>query len=1060
MSLIFFLLDNPLLSFNRLYFLILLTFCISIQNVSSQIIDSVFEFKQYHGKEGLSHNRVNTIIADSVGFIWVGTKDGLNRFDGHDFLNYTLNQDGTSRTASSNISILNIDMYDRFWVGTDMGLEEYDYIHDEYIHWNIHQGFNGILDTTILSIIPIEEEEYLIGTLSGLYSIDFSRQKWHPLMYNGLNIICNSLFKDVEGTVWFGTENGLFRYSVNGELELELSEYDGRILFITQITQDYKGRLWLATEDNGILVLEYNEEQVTKSFQFINPLLSNYDITCLVWEDSLHIWAGTNWGLNRICINEELGYSEVNQFFRDYDNVNSISRNEIACGYSDPFGRIWFGTYYAGINMLGENKLFNNRILNDQNKGRPFVTDFVEIANSFWISTDGDGIIVLDNEYKQSARYSTSDKSTSKLSNNKVISLLYDPVEESIWAGTWGNGIDIISIHTGKVHNLANRQGVETSLSSDYVFDIYLDRKNNIWVSTWYGSFSKYDRSNKSFENFYPDELLPNSNISNIVKWVREDSHENKWIGTQRHGLIRQDGRTGNYDLFSAGVMGNKRLSSNSIRCITEDHMGRIWIGTQDGLNIFFNDNRAINQLGLLDGLDDTIIESILVTGENEIWMSTNEGLIRSVFSGGYDDFNIFFTNYDEDYGIIISDFTTHASYFNKQDSTAYFGSYGGYVYFNPESINDIEINPKVYLTGLNIFLDDFSIQGAKNVLDSNIVIDKHIELSYRQKAFEIEYCIIDFLEPEDIYYSYKVHPFESEWNMVKNLRKARYTNLDPGEYTFIIRASRDPRKWEGHERRLDIIIQTPWWDTFLAKVGLLLMVVLVSVLFYKVKTHSIKKKKKELEETVRLKTKDLSYALKSLQLQKEKIQEKNKELNAQNEEISPQNEEISTQNKQITVQKEEIDRVNKKLKDALRNLEDINHNLEKIVRERTKHLATANRELDQFIYSASQELSGPIETISILISTARNTENPNQVKEQLDHIGNSISSLESTVGNLSNYCDNQKLKGKSRAVDFDNVLNEIIIENISIIDEYHIRVEKDYKENTMLSTDLFRIKI
>jgi ligand-binding sensor domain-containing protein len=793
---------KELQNFSRLLFFLLLLADVSYSFAQERDI----KFHHTTVDDGLPSNIVNCVIRDSRGFIWIASENGVGRYDGYAFTNFRSKEKDTL-TISSNITYVIVeDQQERLWVGSEKGLDLYNRKLDRF-------DKHFFLGTPVRAIYQDRENRLWIGSDDGLYLYDQQFDvftKPFEDLFDTKDIVYNtitSIIEDIHGDLWIGTSNGAYLYqhttqsflhfARNPSLEGSLSENNVR-----KIIEDQKGRIWIATYGGGINL--YLPE--TKNFKIYRHNIENgngiaSDLIPTLWvnEDG-RIWIATDGkGIDIFDPETELFHHILHSPY----NSRSLNNNVVRSISSDQRGGVWIGTYNGGVNFFNQNAeaFFHFKV--PTINGNSAVTCFAEEDNeNLWIGTDGGGLCYFNRATGQFQNLFHDEKNSNTLSDNRVISLVIDD-KGIVWVGTYLGGISRYNPRTKTFKRFTINDG--SGLSDNVIWALLKDSRNRIWAGTMRG-LNVYDPA----KNRFTCMDITNSNLSNnMIRCMYEDDKKRLWIGTQEGLNLLEEP----YDHFTVMKSGTRNsLSNHWIRTINQDVKGNLWIGTfAGGLNRFDEASNSFVAFSESDGLPDNIISGILADENNELWVSTGRGLAN--FST---DTKIF-RNFSASDGLQDYQFNINAC-FKTRLGEFLFGGNNGFTLFVPSVIKKVESNkfpPAVAFTGFKIFNRDVLPGQPESPLHQQINETKEIVLSHDQSVLTFEFAALNFIQPEKNVYAYQLEEFEDEWNLVGNKRSATYTNLQPGRYTFHVKASNNDGVWNEQGASVSIVIRPPFWDTW-----------------------------------------------------------------------------------------------------------------------------------------------------------------------------------------------------------------------------------------------------
>jgi signal transduction histidine kinase/ligand-binding sensor domain-containing protein/DNA-binding response OmpR family regulator len=833
-------LSNKILPDNRKICLLIFLLVVSGFRLISQ--PDHFRFSHLNINDGLSNNQVNCILKDSIGFMWFGTKSGLNRFDGYSFKIFRHDHHDSTSISDNYITSIFEDHLGKLWINTNNGLNIYDPRSETFYHDTAL--FLNALNISDISINKIYKDNngnyWYIGTSSGLYK--FLKKDDITLNFNhnpndstsiATNLI-SDICEDSENNIWIIHHNGVLEMMDYGSNKIVYrnyhlyGKYNGEYLeYGIFIDSDQDVWIYISNYARGIFYFDVQD----KSFQHINTKSSNVKLNTdvvrgVVQDKNGFIWIGTDHG--GINVLDKNNFT-IRYMSHDKEYDKSLSQNSITSLYKDNIGTIWIGTFKKGINYHHEDmikfSLFKNQVNDPDNLFYDDVNCFAENNNgNIWIGTNGGGLLYYNRKKNRLTSYTHDPKNPHSLSNDIIVSLFIDH-RQKLWIGTYYGGLNCFD---GKrfIHYRHNPSDPE-SLADDRVWEIFEDSERNLWVGTLGKGLDLMDRKTNTFHHYRFGE--PNSVHSDYIFSIIEDQDKNLWIG-HAHGLDFYDRKSNRFILYDNDINDPFSLSNNNTITIIEDSRGMIWVGTREGLNLFNKTRNNFKVFVMQDGLPDNTINTILEDNNGNLWISTINGLSNLIISKDlHSDSLIFsFKNYDASDGLQGKEFNENAALKTSRGELI-FGGPNGFNIFNPGDIKQNLIVPELVITDFQIFNKSVNTGEEINgrlLFKQSITHTKQIVLKYSENIFSIEFAALSYFHPAKNKYAYILEDFNTDWLTTDGTqRKATYTNMDPGDYVFKVRASNNDGIWNEEGISLNITILPPFWKTRLA---ILIYVILV----------------------------------------------------------------------------------------------------------------------------------------------------------------------------------------------------------------------------------------
>ena len=855
--------------------------------------EDAFQVRRLSVQEGLSQSSVNCILQDNKGFLWIGTQDGLNRYDGNSFTIYTYDPDDPGSLPDGNILALHEDRRGNIWIGTLAGgLSRLDKDTHRITSYRYGQGNpQSLANDRVMAIAEDRLGNLWVGTYGGgLDRFDPSSNTFthyrndirNPKSLANDRINC--LLFDGSGLLWVGTFDGLDRFDPStGEFihfrndpRASGSLNDNQVV---AICEDRSGNLWIGTENGGLN--QYHPAQgrfisVGNSPQ--NPLnYITYNIRAIFEDSRGLIWIGTRRG-GLILFNPET--QKITRHGYDSKNPNSLSTDDIRFFYEDRTGIVWIGTFGGGLCCYNPTKKgfvhYTHKEDDPQSLAGYAVRTIQEDSlGKIWIGTFN-GLNRFDPKTKRFDLYQNNPDNPQSLSNNLVYCLAEDK-QGTIWVGTQGGGLNRLDPRTNLWTRFLHNPKNPGSLSDNIVNTIFIDRGGVLWVGTLLG-LDRFDRGKNSFSHYQNDPNDPASLSDNDIRAIYEDRTGRMWIGTRNGGLNAFDRSLGKFRRFQHDLDNLQSLSSNCIFCIQEDRSGIIWIGTRSGgLNRFDPAAETFTRFTVKQGLPNNVVYGILEDDQGNLWLSTNRG------SACFNPKTQKFKKYDVRDGLQNSEFNFGA-YFKTKNGEMLFGGINGLDVFHPASLEKNPYIPPVVLTDFQIFNKSVPVgreQGGQPILKKCITESEAVTLSYKENVFSFEFAALDFTMPDRNEYAYMMAGFEKGWNYVGNRHFVTYTNLPPGRYVFRAKGSNNDGVWNEEGVSLKISIRPPFTQTIWFRGGAILAGLLLILSFLQMRTRSIRQKNIQLEEKVQERTSALQIEIQERKQAEQIIQKEAAKLGA-----------------------------------------------------------------------------------------------------------------------------------------------------------------------------------
>ena len=873
------------------------------------------EFDHLSLRQGLSQANVWDIHQDRFGFIWIATEDGLNTYDGYSFNVFRNDPLDSASISNSNIHTMTEDNEGGLWIGTRSGLNFYSQSKKNFERFLYDpKNKESISNNDVTCLLLDSKNNLWVGTAQGLNLFD-SKKKTFKRFFKDSNTsgsifknAITALYEDRQHRIWVGTTDGLCFLDENGKFTTLVHDPANSSSLssnqITSILEDGNGVLWVGTFDGGLNKMNPSTKTFTHyTFNELEKksLGGNY-VYGLSEDKKGNLWIAADGSLNKM--DKEAG--DFTRYSQIQGDEKSLSSSIITKVFFDRSDRMWVGTRFGGVCIYDPGRYpfrhFNYSNYDRNSLSNNNVSSFEEDSNgNFWVGTDGGSLNYYDRKSNKFTNYINT------FASNKVLAVRKDK-NGGLWVGTWHEGLNYFNPTTKQVKHYKHDPENPKSLSDNNIFYILVDRKGTIWVATWGNGLNRYNPETDDFTQYIHDPNNSNSIGKFAIDFLLEDSNGKIWIGLGNDGLNKFDPITHKFTHYkSTSKKGS--LSSNSVVSLYEDSKKRLWVGTNAGLNLFDPQTETFKSFRQNDGLPNDGIVGIQEEASGELWISTNKGISR------FNPEKLTFKNFLEGDGLQSDQFNRWAS-LKLATGELLFGGTNGFNLFYPDSIKLNTLKPRVYITGFRLFNKPVAI-GENEVLKQNMILTDTIQLSYLENIFSFEFISLNYRQPEKNHYRYKMEGFQNEWIDAGNERKASFTNLSPGEYTFRVIASNNDGLWNDEGAAVKIIITPPYWQTWWFKVLCILAGIgaIYSIILFRV--ASIKKQKILLEEKIKEQTAEVIRQKEAVEAQSENLQALNEEQQAQTEFLQTLNDELNNQKAEIIAKQQEAEKARREAEQA-----------------------------------------------------------------------------------------------------------------------------------------------
>lgn len=764
---------------------------------------SNYYFTTIDGEKGLSQNNVKSIIQDSWGFMWFGTRNRLNRYDGTSIKVFDCT-DPVSKKSNNNISVLFEDKEKNLWIGTDKGVFIYNPVIETFTFFD-KAAANGTQINNWVSDIQSDPDNniWIVIPNQGVFRYNQDEKVLHhytvvsKLIQSETNPQCICI--EPNGKVWIGTNReGVYSYDENKDsFKQYLGDKNDDSLAGENIYKmcDYGDELIIGIHEGKLKKLNKRKNTLCD----VNAPEVHYKIIRYVaCYNTNELWVGTQSGLYII---NELQRSVVH-IQEDPMLPNSLSDNLIEMIYKDRENGIWIGTNFGGVNYLPDRGIKFDKYVPSSRKGSissKRVRDIKEDASGkIWIGTEDAGLNVFDPETKQ---FGQIGKDFGKpMFYDKVISLLLEG--NRVLAGFFKNGLDEIELTSYKSTHYTSEQ---LGLNEASIYALCEDRTGKIWIGNAWGVFV----GDKNLKNFQRRDEFGFSFIYDIV----EDAEGCIWVATMGNGVYQYNSSDRSIKHFLHDSENPQSLSSNSVSSITESSQGEIWFSTDRGGICRYNKKENhFTTFSTEEGLPDDVAYKILEDKHHNFWFGTNKGLVR--FNPNTKNIRVFTLNDG-----LLSDQFNYKSALTSSSGTFYFGSLDGLIVFDPYQFKENSFVPPVFITGLTIFNKEVNSHTENSPLKKSIIHTNKITLQYDQSNIGFNFVSLSYIAPSANKYAYKMENIDKDWTYTSNNHSATYAKLPPGKYTFRVKGSNNDGLWNDNGTYIDIEILPPWWASKIAYV-------------------------------------------------------------------------------------------------------------------------------------------------------------------------------------------------------------------------------------------------
>jgi signal transduction histidine kinase/ligand-binding sensor domain-containing protein len=816
-------------------------------------------------EQGLSDGRVQAILQDRTGFIWLGTNNGLNRYDGYDIVAYRHDPTNAHSLSGNLIESLYEDRTGALWVGTRSGLHAFDRRTDRFTRYRHDPGNpRSLSSNTVFAIYEDRSGVLWLGTPNGLNRFDRATGTFTAYRHDAANPhslshdTVRAIYEDRSGVLWLGTLDGLNRFDrATGTFAAyrhdPANPHSLSHNVVWAIKEDRAGTLWVGTDGGGLNRFDPATGAFTRYRHDPRNAysLGSDRVDCLFEDASGVLWIGTfGRGLSAL----DVARQTFTTYRHDPTLSASLSSDYIADITADRAGLIWIGTHGNGVNVYDPQRQAFTVYRHDPRVATSLASDQVwavyeDQDGVLWIGTQDRGLDRFDRRSGQVVHYPPDAQNPRRLGHPWVAALQQDQAR-ALWVGTYGGGLYRLDPADGSFtayrHDPANPQ----SLSHDTIADLHMDRTGALWVATRGAGLNRFDPARGIFTAYRHDPANPQSLSSDLVWTINEGQQGSIWIGTLGGGLNRLEPATGQITRYQHDPQDPASLSDDTIWTIHTDRSGAIWVGTfGGGLDRFDPASGTFTHYRERDGLSSDRIVSILEDGgagdleAGNLWIATGRGLSK------LDRDRKTFHTYDATDGLPLTEY--NRGRYKTRSGELLMSSMNGLIAFHPAAVREDAYVPPVVFTSFLLANKPVAI-GETSPLRQAIDQTDTIQLTYADRVISIEFAALNYRAPRQTRYRYRLEGFDDNWTEVGSTQRlVTYTNLDSGRYVFRVATASADGVWREPGRALTLVVTPPWWATWWFR-GLVLALIVGSAFgIYAWRVSSLKRQRRALEAEI-----------------------------------------------------------------------------------------------------------------------------------------------------------------------------------------------------------------
>ncbi len=797
-------------------YLLLIIFSDDLQAQQREI-----SFKHLSTNEGLSNFTVLAISQDSYGFMWFGTQDGLNRYDGETIVTYRNIPGDSSSLGDNHVWALACQGDTGIWVGTQRGLFFYDYSSESFGELNLH-AFNGVDHINVRSFTLTQDWLY-IGGGPGLLRYNLKKKEFVPFRegsedpYARLGTILD-IFRDKNEIIWLASDSrGLVKLENNEftTINLDLKGNDQYRISGRSVTVDTLGRVWLGTEnfETGIVIYD-TRKQVSDFLSTQNSILPQNQVRTLKRIGG-NIWVGTREGLAIIDETQLVGEVIVNNKYDPY----SLSNNSVRPIFQDQDGNVWVGTYSGGINFFNANSQRITHFTDKGLKGSSLSYNIIsciyqDLNGELWFGTENRGISIY-NPRTAKYRYLVRQDGSGSLTHNNIKAIMEGEPGEFFIATNYG-----LSIYNEKLESFFNfYEGVTSRgfINNRTVHDLQKDHQGNVWLGVNGGQnshFQVYDIKLDSIIHYYiPEHLEDKINAVLVNSLCFDDEKFNIWAGGD-NGLSAFNIPDREYLTDSAFFVLKNHFSNTRVSDLTIDGNGLMWIATLGyGLYVVDLESFQFKPLDIGEKLKEKSFYSLISDGDGNIWAAYNSGILKISNVKPHLNNPVIIESFDKQDGFPAQQYFRNAV-FKDREGKLYFGGDNGVVSFKPEELSNNVSYPEVTITDILSAGEKIRIKHDQAHKYQNPATIRDLILDHDQSNFSIHFFAPNYVNPKDTWYQYRLEGVHTQWQDLNKINAIFFNALNPGEYDLQIRASTEAGSFSEAYKSLRIKIKPPFWNT------------------------------------------------------------------------------------------------------------------------------------------------------------------------------------------------------------------------------------------------------
>lgn len=788
---------------------------------------------------------INTVAQDSEGFMWFGGANGLARYDGYNLVIYRRDDTDPSSLSNNYVNDIHLARDGSLWIATRKGINRFDAQRNRFSRYSVATTAELLSADDIITIEETDDGRFWLASRGGLYRFDrnnnqFQFQPLKPGQSTAGDGLMWTVTADQQGYLWVGHQDrGITRFNpATGELRHYGREQGLGSLDIRELYVDSANNLWVGSYGGGLFMLDGAREQFIALKQDTQE--KSAMVMAVLEDHQKNLWVGDGTGVYV----RSPGAKDFSRFTYNELNPSSPGNYVVNALFEDAAGDIWLGFFPSGVDVVDRQaSIFNNyqHNPNDDNTitGGGVLSGLKDERGNLWIGS-GYGLNYFEPKTQRFTRYVYDPANPASMSGNTVLSMALG-ADKQLWLGIYSGGLNRLDIATGKFTRYLPDPETPNAIRGRESWSVMRDQQGYIWIATEEG-LNRYDPASDTFSYFNPTPAQLDGDTALYARVVYQDRQGRIWVGGIR-GLFLFDPATETFTRYRHIDNDPTSLSADFVFAIYEDSRGNFWVGTDGGgVNLLDRATGRFTAYTTREGLADNVVAGIVEDEQGYLWFGTQKGIAR------FDPDKKQFRNFDKRHGLSDNLFNRNAPLV-MDTGELFFGNSKGFVVFDPTAITTNEYSPPVVFTNLLILNKPVAVSATDSPLTAAINHINDITLTHEDAVVTLEFSALNFQMTEENQYAYRLLGFDSDWIFSGTKRTATYTNLDPGDYVFEVKASNNDGVWSDKQARLAIHIAPPFWLTWWAYLVYLLITCLLFYWFMRIQQLKLRYEQQQVEQ-------------------------------------------------------------------------------------------------------------------------------------------------------------------------------------------------------------------